>query len=127
MEQLLFYIPYEITLQIAEKYNININQIKSQHIIGIELPCKHIGKNDDILHCWIQTTNKPSDWFRAEIHFFIELRRLEKSGKLPSTQGYINWWKEYVKAMSEEEIEVKDIVINNINSLNSLLNRLRKT
>jgi hypothetical protein len=86
----------------------------------------YIGK-DDILHCWIPTTNKPSDWLRAEIHFFIELKRLEKSGKLPSTEGYINWWKEYVKAMSEEEIEVKDIIINNINSLNSLLNRLKKT
>jgi hypothetical protein len=122
--QTLYYVPFEVVTQVAKREGVNIAEVRSQHIFGTNLPCQTLG-HLDILHCWLPSMDRMSDWFRAPTHFFIELRRLNDRGRLPSRTGYINWWSGWVHSMSEETIEVRVVIINSTEELDSIVEGLK--
>jgi hypothetical protein len=121
--QTLYYVPFEVVTQVAKREGVNAAEVRSQHIFGTNLPCQTLG-HLDILHCWLPSMDRVPDWFKAPTHFFIELRRLNDGGRLPSRTGYINWWKGWVYSMSEETIEVRVVIISSIGELDNIIKEL---
>ena len=124
MLQTLYYVPFKVVTQVAEREGISVAEIRSQHIFGKDLPCQVFGYLD-IMHCWLPLTSRESEWFRAPIHFFVELKILNETGRLPSTIGYINWWKGHVHVMSEETIKVRVVMVNDVKELDNIIKELK--
>jgi len=117
-------VPFDVVIEVAERECIDFSEVRGRHIFGADLPCQILG-HLDILHCWLPSMDRVSGWFRAPTHFFIELRRLNERGRLPSRRGYINWWRGFVYSMSEETIEVRVVTVNNVEELNNIIKELR--